>query len=68
MGVTLRQIETRPCGSSECDNSDESVVSVETGDSGKSFVIVLYGMSCIDTDRRDTGAGPGENWHWHTIA
>ena len=63
MGVTLRQIETRPCDSSECDNSGnyvvsgESVVSGETGDSGKSresgefseFVIVLYGMICIDT-------------------
>ena len=52
MGVTLRQIESRPCDSSECDNSGESVVSGETGDSGKSresgefseFVIVLYGM------------------------
>ena len=57
MGVTLRQIESRPCDSSECDNSGESVVSGETGDSGKSresgefseFVIVLYGMICIDT-------------------
>ena len=53
MEVALRQIETRPC-----DNSGESVVSGETGVSGKSresgesseFVIVLYGMICIDTD------------------
>ena len=57
MGVPLRQIETSPCDSSECYNSGESVVSGETGDSGKSresgefseFVIVLYGMICIDT-------------------